>query len=72
MTGVLAEIWEEGREQGLEQGLEQGENNASNRIALKMIASGQVTQEQIAEFTSLPLEQVQALAAQQASLDSVK
>ena len=58
MTGVFAEIWEEGREEGREE----GKANATQEIALKLMAGGVLSHAQIAECTNLSMEQVQALA----------
>ena len=57
MTGVFAEIWEEGREEG--------KANATQEIALKLMAGGVLSHAQIAECTNLSMEQVQALVKQQ-------
>ena len=51
-----------GREAGRAEGLEQGAQQAKLDNALRMIAGGKLSFEEIASYTDLPLEKVQELA----------
>ena len=69
MTGVLAEIFnegkEEGREEGLEkgreEGLEKGRDDERNRVILHMIQNANLSDEHIVQYTGLTLESIQAM-----------
>ena len=50
-------------ERGMIKGLEQGAQQAKLDNALRMIAGGKLSFEEIASYTDLPLEKVQELAA---------
>ena len=52
---------EQGREQGISIGKEQGISIGAERAALNLLADG-FLQEDVARYTSLPLETVRALA----------
>ena len=60
---LIARSTEAGREAGLQEGAEQ--NKIDN--ALRMIAGGKLTYEEIASYTDLPLEKVQELAAKKSA-----
>ena len=51
-----------GLEQGLEQGREQGKTESSIDTAKRMLAKGKLSVEEIAEYSSLPIETVKELA----------
>lgn len=51
------EKYEEGLERGLECGIEQG----ATKTALKMLESGKLSMEEIAEYSGLALERVKEL-----------
>ena len=58
------EVFEErGMIKGRAEGLEQGAQQAKLDNALRMIAGGKLSFEEIASYTDLPLEKVQELAA---------
>ena len=55
----------EEREEGIAIGIREGEKRANQNSALHMIKRGKLTLEEIAEDTSLSLEEVKKLAQQQ-------
>lgn len=63
---AAAEAWEEGREEGMaigrEEGVAIGEKNTAIKTAKKMLTAGRLSFEEIADFSDLPLAQVQELA----------
>ena len=52
---------EEGREEGRKEGRKEGEESSSRRSAQKMLADGVLPLEKIAEYSSLPLDEVKRL-----------
>lgn len=55
------EKYEEGLERGLERGLECGIEQGATKTALKMLESGKLSMEEIAEYSGLALERVKEL-----------
>ncbi len=50
------------REEGIEQGIEQGMEKKEKEIALKMLKKGQLSLEEIADYSGLSLEKIEELA----------
>jgi predicted transposase YdaD len=66
------EVFEErgmikGREAGILEGRQEGAEQNKLENALRMIAGGKLTYEEIASYTDLPLEKVQELAAKKSA-----
>lgn len=58
MEDMRKESLEEGKKEGLKEGLKEGKRET----ALTMLKAGRYSQEEIAEVTGLPIEEVRALA----------
>ena len=57
MCRAVEELWKEGRQEGRKE----GEESSSRRSAQKMLADGVLPLEKIAEYSSLPLDEVKRL-----------
>lgn len=66
MEARLLDERREGKAEGKAEGLVEGEANANIATAKRMLAKGCYSLKDIAELTSLPVEQVEALKADQA------
>ena len=53
---------EKGLEQGMETGLKQGVSQATRELALNMLSGGKLPADDIAMYTGLSLEDIEALA----------
>ena len=61
MTGILAEIFDEGKEEGLEEGREEGLETGQNRVVLHMMKNTDLTDEHIVQYTGISLDTIQKL-----------
>lgn len=53
--------YQEKYEQGIEQGIEQGREQSNRQSALRMIKAGKLSNDEIALYSGLTTEQVEAL-----------
>lgn len=69
MCKVIEEMRKEEREEGFREGMKEGVKQASKEsaraAALRMLAGGKLALEEIAEYASLPLDEVKKLQAGQ-------
>ena len=62
MSSVIEEILEEGREEGRIKGREEGMTTAMRRMLDVLLQEGKFSCEEMAKYTSLPLDEVQQAA----------
>ena len=70
MSGMLESVEEVGYERGLEEAqrmLQSAEEKIREENAMKMLSSGILTEEQIAQFTGLDISRIRELAKSPAS-----
>ena len=58
---TLSMLMQDEREQGIEQGIERGIEQAQEGFVVKMLTAGKLALKEIAEYSGLPLAQVEAI-----------